>query len=190
MKKIYPFFKRTKKWLPFVSANRITAIRIIPAWFAFYYVLSGQFMNSYAAFGFYLTAALLDFADGEWARANDEVSLFGKFFDPFVDKIIVMAMLGLFASIGCISKALFFLILMSEFYSTIVYTRTAFSGIIKGANYYGKAKKIIQDSVVLTMLIWPPIENINLEITYNTMLFAGCFLSLAGSFARKKCLVN
>lgn len=50
----------------------------------------------------FITAALSDWADGFLARHYNQVTSFGKFFDPIVDKILINSLLIFFAYFGWI----------------------------------------------------------------------------------------
>ncbi|MBI4134485.1 MAG: CDP-alcohol phosphatidyltransferase family protein [Candidatus Sungbacteria bacterium] len=148
----HPIWIWLKSRLPMVNANLITAVRLVVASVAFYQFAQRDVL---AAIPLYLAAALLDMVDGDWARANNEISTWGKIIDPLADKITVLAFLLLFGSQGRVHLNLVWVLVALEAFSTSVYAITALQGSVSGANLAGKIKKVLQDAVVLLALVSP-----------------------------------
>lgn len=134
-----------------MTANIITASRAFPAWLAYALFTARDSYPKTAAF-VYLVTALMDWLDGAWARANGEnAGKAGKIGDPIVDKLIVLGWLLFFAFQGVFSWSLFWTMAGLEAFSTLIY----FARVdrLEGANWYGGAKKVLQDICVLLAIL-------------------------------------
>ena len=77
---------KDKTWLTF--SNGFTLIRFILIPFIMYYIAQGEWEFVGKLF---IVALLTDFIDGKLARAFNQVTIFGAFFDSITDKILVAA---------------------------------------------------------------------------------------------------
>lgn len=148
---IAPYLVQAKERWPFLTANIITTFRAFPAWLA-YALFTAQPPYPKTAAAVYTVTALLDWVDGAWARANQENSeKFGKVYDPCIDKLIVLGWLLFFAFQNVFSFRLFWTMAALEVFSTAVY----FVRIdrLEGANWFGGAKKVVQDICVLMAIL-------------------------------------
>lgn len=105
--------------------------------------------------GVFLVVAGTDWLDGYLARKLNQVTDLGKFLDPLVDKLLVLAPLISLVELGQIPAWGVFLILAREL--TIAGWRvnpTVQGGSIPGANLWGKAKTVVQ-MVAIALLIAP-----------------------------------
>jgi len=170
-----PYLRRAKKRWPFMTANIITTFRAFPAWLA-YALFTARTPQPEAAAAVYLITALMDWLDGAWARANQENSgRFGKVFDPCVDKLIVTGWLLFFAFQGVFSWSLFWVMTGLEAFSTLIYFVRL--DRLEGANWFGGAKKVLQDlCVLLAILGWGSLAIIALK--------GAVALSVASSLAK------
>lgn len=74
-------------------ANFITTLRIFLGIIACFFILQGHYTLGFYAF---LLGAISDWFDGSVARSNKNVTEFGKVYDPFADKVLVLsAVMGL-----------------------------------------------------------------------------------------------
>ncbi|MGC9523937.1 MAG: CDP-diacylglycerol--glycerol-3-phosphate 3-phosphatidyltransferase [Limnospira sp.] len=101
--------------------------------------------------GIFLTAAATDWLDGYLARKLNQVSDLGKFLDPLVDKLLVLAPLLALIELGEIPAWGVFLIVGREL--AIAGWRVNQTQI-SGANLWGKAKTVLQ-IVAISLLIAP-----------------------------------
>jgi len=105
---------------------------------------------------FFLLAAGTDWLDGYLARRLNQVTELGKFLDPLVDKLLVLAPLIALVELGEIPAWGVFLILAREL--TIAGWRVnptlQGSSEIQGANLWGKLKTVSQ-IVAIALLIAP-----------------------------------
>ncbi|WP_008311814.1 CDP-diacylglycerol--glycerol-3-phosphate 3-phosphatidyltransferase [Leptolyngbya sp. PCC 6406] len=109
----------------------------------------------WAAAGVFLLAAATDWVDGYLARRLDQVTELGKFLDPLVDKLLVLAPLLALVELGRVPGWGVFLLLAREL--TIAGWRvnpTFQAQQVPGANLWGKAKTVVQ-IVAVTLLILP-----------------------------------
>src|SRR5574344_558107 len=76
------------------TSNKITVARVVfaPFFFIVYFLPIwtgfGAAASAYVMIPFLAIAEFTDFLDGYFARKNNEVSDFGKLFDPFADVVL------------------------------------------------------------------------------------------------------
>ena len=99
----------------------------------------------------FLVAAGTDWLDGYLARRLNQVTDLGKFLDPLVDKLLVLAPLLMLIQVGQVPAWGVFLILAREL--TIAGWRVSQTKI-SGANVWGKLKTVSQ-IVAIALLIAP-----------------------------------
>ncbi len=109
------------------------------------FILAGLYFNTPAArwlaLGIFLIAAGTDWLDGYLARRLNQVTDLGKFLDPLVDKLLVLAPLLVLIELGQVPAWGVFLILLREL--AIAGWRVNQTKI-SGANLWGKLKTISQ----------------------------------------------
>jgi CDP-diacylglycerol--glycerol-3-phosphate 3-phosphatidyltransferase len=109
--------------------------------------------------GIFLVAAGTDWVDGYLARRLDQVTELGKFLDPLVDKLLVLAPLMALVELGILPAWGVFLILAREL--TIAGWRVSpglqGNATISGANLWGKLKTVSQ-IVAIAVLMAPVAE--------------------------------
>ena len=81
-----------------------------------------------------------DFVDGKIARASNEVSDFGKLFDPFADVLARLTYFSCFAFSGIMPLLSFIIVIYREFSINFLRMMLAFKGIAMGARPGGKLK--------------------------------------------------
>ncbi len=99
---------------------------------------------------------LTDYWDGHYARKYNEVSDFGKLFDPFADvflnlTLFVCAMKS-FAGFSYMPTVLFILIMYREFAQTFLRMVAVKQGVAIGARKGGKVKTVFYISAAFYML--------------------------------------
>jgi CDP-diacylglycerol--glycerol-3-phosphate 3-phosphatidyltransferase len=105
------------------------------------------------AAGLFLVAALTDWLDGYLARRLQQVTDLGKFLDPLVDKLLVLAPLLMLVELAQVPAWAVFLILAREL---AVAGWRVNQTQVSGANFWGKAKTVVQiAAVALLILQWP-----------------------------------
>ncbi|MEL6158963.1 MAG: CDP-diacylglycerol--glycerol-3-phosphate 3-phosphatidyltransferase [Cyanobacteria bacterium J06623_5] len=104
-----------------------------------------------------------DWLDGYLARRLNQVTELGKFLDPLVDKLLVMAPLMALVGMGEIPAWAVFLILARELTISGWRVNPAFQqGAVPGAGLLGKAKTVVQIIAIALLLAplsgpWQPI---------------------------------
>ena len=113
-------------------------------------------MARWIVFGIFLVGAGTDWVDGYLARKLNQVTELGKFLDPLVDKLLVLAPLLVLIEVGKVPAWGVFLILAREL--TIAGWRVnpnlQGNSEIKGANLWGKLKTVSQ-ILAIALLIAP-----------------------------------
>jgi len=99
--------------------------------------------------GIFLTVAATDWLDGYLARKLNQVSDLGKFLDPLVDKLLVLAPLLALVELGEIPAWGVFLIVGREL--AIAGWRVN-QPQISGANLWGKAKTVLQMAAIALLI--------------------------------------
>jgi CDP-diacylglycerol--glycerol-3-phosphate 3-phosphatidyltransferase len=125
------------------SADKVTLSRIILAPF-FFLVLKAQWIPRQPALValwiMFCWMELSDFVDGRLARTNNQVTPFGKLFDPFADVISRVTYFLAFVSIGIMPLWVFLVVLYREFGILFLRMLLGLKGIAMGARMGGKLK--------------------------------------------------
>lgn len=131
------------------SANAFTAVRIIlaPVFFVLFF-LPGQIGFGMQLSVFFLVPLFLfmeytDYLDGFFARKYDEVSDFGKLFDPFADVLANMTLLLVFVLSGYLPAVLFLIILYREMGIMFIRMLSIKKGVVIAARKGGKTKTVL-----------------------------------------------
>jgi CDP-diacylglycerol--glycerol-3-phosphate 3-phosphatidyltransferase len=109
----------------------------IPVWTGHFGAVSVFVMIPLLAF-----AELTDFFDGYFARKRNEVSDFGKLFDPFCDVILNITVLLCLTLGGYIPSFALLLIVYREFVINFIRMMAAQRGVAIGARKGGKTKTV------------------------------------------------
>ncbi|MCS6781974.1 MAG: CDP-diacylglycerol--glycerol-3-phosphate 3-phosphatidyltransferase [Gloeomargarita sp. SKYBB_i_bin120] len=131
----------TASWLT------LSRLLVIPGVF----VALAQEARDWAA-GLFLLGAVTDALDGYVARRWRQVTDVGKWLDPLVDKLLVMAPLLALVESGDVPGWGVFLLLAREL--TITAWRAQLPQVV-GADRWGKAKTVSQVGAVVALLLWP-----------------------------------
>lgn len=147
--------------------NQLTALRLVLAVVLF--VLMGLAQSQVAAGGdaegpqqlyfaaaiIFLIAAGTDWMDGYWARRYGQVTVFGRIFDPFVDKVIIC---GVFISLVADERSQ-----VAAWMAVVIVGRellvTALRGFIEqrgtdfSASMSGKLKMVVQCAAAAVCLL-------------------------------------
>ncbi|MDJ1183082.1 CDP-diacylglycerol--glycerol-3-phosphate 3-phosphatidyltransferase [Roseofilum casamattae] len=131
--------------------NWITLSRLLGVPFLLYGLLDPTPMRRWFCLTVFLIAAGTDWLDGYLARRLNQISDMGKFLDPLVDKLLVLAPLLSLVELGEIPGWGVFLILAREL--AIAGWRVN-QPTISGANIWGKLKTVSQ-IIAIAFLIAP-----------------------------------
>lgn len=117
----------------------------------------------------FLVGAGTDWVDGYLARKLNQVTEVGKFLDPLVDKLLVLAPLLGLVELGEVPAWGVFLILARELTIAGWRVNPALQGnqAIQGANFWGKLKTVSQiTAIALLVAPLPPIWRIPALTTF------------------------
>ncbi len=130
------------------AADKVTSIRLVlaPLFFIVYFI--PQWFNIEAAWtvpvllALFVASEITDLIDGKVARARNEVSEFGKLFDPFADTLVRITYFLCFVVDGILPAALLAIVLYREFGILFLRTLMMKRGIAMGARSGGKIKAV------------------------------------------------
>jgi len=126
-------------------ANKLTFFRIIlaPLFFIIYRLPDARAIWTVPVLWFiYVISEITDLLDGIAARKYNEVSDFGKFFDPFADTLMQLTCFLCFALDGILPAILYLLVIYREFSILFIRNLMLKKGIIMGARTSGKIKTV------------------------------------------------
>ncbi len=108
----------------------------------------------------FLIASITDFVDGWWARKYDQVTNFGKLFDPLADKILVNTTLIIFSARGLLPIIFTIIFICRDILVDGLRMMLASENIVLAADKWGKLKTIFQ-MVGLTLIYFVHIQGDN-----------------------------
>jgi CDP-diacylglycerol---glycerol-3-phosphate 3-phosphatidyltransferase len=138
----------------------ITLSRLLGVPFLLYLLYQPSQQARWVAVVVFLVAAGTDWLDGYLARRLNQVTDLGKFLDPLVDKLLVLAPLLALIELGQVPAWGVFLILAREL--AIAGWRVNQTKI-SGANIWGKLKTVTQIAAI-ALLIAPETANLWLSL--------------------------
>lgn len=136
--------------------NWVTLSRLLALPVLLYCLQTPTAINRWISVAVFLIAALTDWLDGYLARKLNAVTDLGKFLDPLVDKLLVLAPLLALIELGLLPSWGVFLIVARELSIAGWRVTPGLTGTtaIVGANIWGKLKTISQ-IVAIAMLMAP-----------------------------------
>lgn len=138
-------------------ANRVTLFRIllIPVFMAF--LLGRLPYGDWLAVIVFTIAAITDSVDGYLARKHNQITVFGQFFDPLADKLLISAALVTLVDLGTLSAWIVMVILTREFAVSGLRLMAVVKGVIVPASILGKIKTISQVVAVIAWILMPAV---------------------------------
>lgn len=135
-------------------SNKFTLVRVIfaPVFFLLYFIpiWTGKFtfLSLLIALPCLIFAEFTDYLDGHYARKHNEVSDFGKLFDPFADVILhlttfVCFMKSVNPEISYLPIVIFLFIMLREFSQNFLRMVAAKKGVAIAARKGGKFKTVM-----------------------------------------------
>jgi CDP-diacylglycerol---glycerol-3-phosphate 3-phosphatidyltransferase len=97
-------------------------------------------------------ASLTDAIDGYIARSRNAITTFGKLMDPVADKLLILAALIALVSLDRVDAWVAMVIIAREFAVTVTRMAATQQGIVIQANWWGKAKTIVQVVTVFFLI--------------------------------------
>lgn len=136
-------------------ANRITIFRILLIPVVMVFLLGRLPWGDWFAVLVFTLAAITDSIDGYVARKNNQVTVFGQFFDPLADKLLISAALVALVELGKLSAWIFMIILTREFAVSGLRLTAIAKGVVVPAGSLGKIKTITQVVAVIALILTP-----------------------------------
>ncbi|MEM9483895.1 MAG: CDP-diacylglycerol--glycerol-3-phosphate 3-phosphatidyltransferase [Cyanobacteria bacterium P01_F01_bin.116] len=127
-----------------ITVSRLAAIPLV-----FWLLANPSVNHRWWAVAVFLVAACTDWLDGYLARRLNQVTDLGKFLDPLVDKLLVLAPLMVLVQMGTIPAWGVFLVLAREL--TVAGWRVGQATVV-GANMWGKVKTVVQIAAIALLL--------------------------------------
>lgn len=147
--------------------NLITAARIVAAPIVAVLLLQPRPVPRLLAFALFVTAAVSDLWDGYLARSRDQVTAFGKMFDPIADKLLLLASLvplyvvtsrqmelGGLPVFDAIPLWAVLVLLGRELLVTVLRFFAARRGRVVAARHLGKRKTLAQNIFIGAAILW------------------------------------
>lgn len=178
------------------TADAFTWVRIVLAPVFFLLYIIPEQTGSFLALSVYIIIPLLifaeftDFLDGYFARRNNEVSDFGKLFDPFADVILHLTTFFCYTSSGYMPLWCLFLIVQREVAIQFVRLMVQRKGVTMGAAMGGKVKTVLYVAAgMFSLAIESAVRlgyaaDIQLDVlkTINIALYIACVIASYASF--------
>ncbi|MGI6071988.1 MAG: CDP-diacylglycerol--glycerol-3-phosphate 3-phosphatidyltransferase [Lachnospiraceae bacterium] len=170
--------------------NKLTILRLILIPFYVFFQMTEFFsFSSHVATFIFSLACLTDIADGIIARKRGQITDFGKFADPLVDKILVLAAMICFVALGKMPFWICIIILAREFAVSGFRLILAGKGVVLAASRLGKAKTSLQMSMSIMMAFdmaslvakqgWPSIVLTVYDIVTIISMYGALILTVA-----------
>lgn len=165
------------------TSNKFTLARMIaaPIFFVLYFLpkwigsLNGSLFSIATIcilIPFLAAAELTDYFDGHFARKHNEVSDFGKMFDPFADVFLHLSTFTCFVFSGYMHPVLYILILYREFSQNFLRMVAAKSGTAIAARKGGKLKTVFYVASCFVALILEGLTRTGLAAYWNLNMAA------------------
>lgn len=150
-------------------ADKFTVVRIIaaPIFFVLYFFPwagHGAAVSVFVLIPFLAFAEFTDFLDGYFARKFNQVSDFGKLFDPFADVMLHLTTFFCFVLDGYMLPIIFLLIFFREMGMNFVRLVAAKKGVAIGARKGGKFKTVLYVVTGFYYLIWESCFRLNVHV--------------------------
>jgi CDP-diacylglycerol--glycerol-3-phosphate 3-phosphatidyltransferase len=104
----------------------------------------------------FAAASLTDAIDGWLARRHQSITTFGKLMDPVADKLLIVAALVALVSLDRVPAWIAMVIIAREFAVTATRMAATGQGVVIAANWWGKAKTIVQVAAIFFAIAFDP----------------------------------
>ncbi|AVN61323.1 CDP-diacylglycerol--glycerol-3-phosphate 3-phosphatidyltransferase [Mesoplasma florum] len=129
----------------------------------------------------FIVASFTDFLDGYLARKNNQVTEFGKFFDPIADKLLVNATLILFASsISIIPVWVTLVLILRDIFVDFIRMILSSKNITLSAGIFGKLKTVFQ-MIGLSILFFFSSFTLHIEVWQEQLILIPMYIAVAFS---------
>ena len=104
----------------------------------------------------FAVASLTDAVDGYLARSRNSITTFGKLMDPVADKLLIISALVALVSLNRLDAWVAMVIIAREFAVTVTRMAATQQGVVIAANWWGKAKTIVQVAAIFFVIAFDP----------------------------------
>ncbi len=141
-----------------------------------------------AALIFFAVASITDFLDGKAARAMNEVTTLGKFFDQMADKILVDAAFLVFLQQGYVASWFVITVLARDSAVSGLRMIGAANGKVISASWWGKLKTTSQMLFIIFVLFYKinPVFGSDLNVILMWIAFAMTVISGIDYFIKNR----
>ncbi len=159
------------------KADKFTAVRLVFAPFLFLLYMIPVWTGKCAALTAVIMLPLLifaeitDYLDGHYARKENQVSDFGKMFDPFADVMLHLTAFICYAISGYMPVFLLVLIFYREFCMLFIRLIAVSKGTHIAARKGGKAKTVIYVVGIIYCLLLESVQRFGLDLS-EYMIYA------------------
>jgi len=134
-----------------------------PSLYVNYANINVNILNFVALF-FFVIATYTDYLDGHLARKNNQITSFGKIFDPLADKILVNSVLIIFTLFGRVPIIFTIIFIIRDLLVDGLRISLASTGEVLSAQKLGKLKTMFQFfGLIILFVIFPS----NGDMYYN-----------------------
>ncbi|OKH28558.1 CDP-diacylglycerol--glycerol-3-phosphate 3-phosphatidyltransferase [Chroogloeocystis siderophila] len=139
--------------------NWVTLSRLLALPILLYYLENPTPQTRWLSVGIFLIAAMTDWVDGYLARRLNQITELGKFLDPLVDKLLILAPLLPLIKLEQVPAWGVFLILARELTVAGWRVTPSLTGTtaITGANFWGKLKTVSQIAAIALLIAPLPV---------------------------------
>ena len=134
-----------------------------------------------AALAVYIVASLTDLLDGFLARKLNQITDFGKLFDPLADKLMVITALICQGFAGVFPWAAILLVACKELIMIIGSTFMLNKGIVVYSNYLGKAATVVFIAALILSFFHAELAQAGFPLD-QILIWAAVILTLAALF--------
>ncbi len=157
--------------------TQITLSRLLGIPFIFYFLAQPSAVSHGIALTIFLVVAATDWLDGYLARKLNQVTALGKFLDPLVDKLLIVAPLLVLIQWQTIPAWGVFLIFGRELAIAGWRVNPDLAGkAVPGANFLGKAKTVLQILAISALIA--PINNDNWGLLAQVLFWLAVILTV------------
>ncbi len=133
--------------------NVLTLLRILLVPVLVVALLDGTSNGDLLAAIVFALASATDAMDGYLARARNAITTFGKLMDPIADKLLIIAALVALVSQDRLAAWVAMVIIARELSVTITRMQATQQGVVIAANWWGKAKTIVQVAAIFCVIV-------------------------------------
>jgi CDP-diacylglycerol--glycerol-3-phosphate 3-phosphatidyltransferase len=141
---------------PVNAPNVLTVLRILLVPVLVVALLAGTDHGDLLAAIAFALASVTDAVDGHLARSRGSITTFGKLMDPVADKLLIIAALLALVSLDRLAAWVAMVIIAREFAVTVTRMYATQQGVVIAANWWGKAKTIVQVAAIFFVIAFDP----------------------------------